>query len=169
MYLRWSHFQYGKWFARISIMVKRFEESPMNRKGFHLSYANAVEKIQFWCNNSIMMHFALNKMQFFKIHMTFSKRFTKIDTFVMHSQKGNGDSPRFTWLSQNVLPRMKSYQFIRYKKIELSWKIQFCLRQKKKKIEILSWEIQHNQRHNFGQAFCLNQKNLSKTERKGGL
>ena len=77
-------------------MVKRFEENHMNRRGLHLSYANAVEKIQFSCNDSIMMHFALNKMQFSKIHITFSKRFTKIDTFVMHSQKGNRDSQRFT-------------------------------------------------------------------------
>ena len=118
--------------------------------------------IRLWC----ILHWT--KCNSFKIHMTFSKRFTKIDTFVMHSQKGNGDSPRFTWLSQNDLPRMKSYQFIRHKKngniLENP-----ILSEAKKRLEILSWGIQHDQRHNFGQAFCLNQRNLSKTEKKGGL
>ena len=70
--------------------------------------------------------------------MTFSKRFTANEILSIHSLQKN------RIILENPI-----------------------LSEAKKTSEILSWGIQHDQRHNFGQAFCLNQKNLSKTEKKG--
>ena len=144
MNLRLSHFQYGKWFTRISIMVKRFEESRMNGRRFHLFYAEAVEKIQFWCDDSIMTPLSC-------IHRKLTV-----------TSQDSHDFLKAFYRDWNLINSFA----IKKKEIILEKPI---LSETKKRLEILSWGIQHDQRHNFGQAFCLNQRNLSKTEKKGGL